>query len=181
MKSFVVAALIAFSLASIPQLAQAQDGTYPPIQFFSSISRDKLLERLKEDPKFANIDNDALGSPIVLQVRHATRMTAGGSASLMTSAILSGSTLGLIPVVSNDDLVVTYEVLVHGIPIASFEYIENFTDADSLYSSNINELEGDALEWAEATIETFLQDVENDPKLRNLIDEYRYYFADSHL
>ena len=179
MNKFVVAVLVAFFFTGMPELSHAQDGAYPPIQFFSSISRDKMLERLKEDEKFANIDNDALGSPVVLQVRHATRMTAGGSASLMTSALLSGSTLGLIPVVSNDDLIVTYEVLVHGIPIASFEYIENFTDADSLYDSNINELEGAALEWAEATIETFLQDVENDPKLRDLIDEYRYYFADS--
>ena len=179
MKKLVVAVLVAFSFASLPQLVHAQDGTYPPIQFFSSISRDKLLEVLKDDPKFANIDNEALGSPIVLQVRHATRMTAGGSASLMTSALLSGSTLGLIPVVSNDDLIVTYEVLVHGIPIASFEYIENFTDADSLYNSNMHELEGDALAWAEGTVETFLQELSDDPKVQDLIDEYRYYFADS--
>ena len=157
--------------------AFAEDNAYPPMQFFSSISKDKMLEALREEAAFAELDNDALGSPITIRIRHYTKITAGGSAAALSSAVLSGSTLGLIPVVSNDDLVINYEVMVHGDPIVSFEYIENFTDVDSLYDTDYNKLEGPALEWAEATVQQFLADVRDHEALNSLFSEYRFYFA----
>ena len=158
---------------------RAEQHPYPPMQFFSSFSKDKLLEELRNTQQFTNLDNEALGSAIVIRVRHHTRMTVGGSAAAMSSALLAGSTLGLLPVVSNDDLIISYDVLVHGDRIATFEYIENFTEADSMYSSNINELDGPALEWAESTVPLFLSDLEENEVIQDLIEEYRYYFATS--
>ena len=108
-------AMAAVSLAC--SSAVADNHEYPPMQFFSSISKDKLLEALQEEPAFEKLNEDALGSPITIRVRHYTKITAGGSAAALSSAVLSGSTLGLIPVVSNDDLVINYEVMVHGDPI----------------------------------------------------------------
>ena len=178
MKSICSTALIA-SLILVATPAVAEQGAYPPMQFYSSFSKDKLLEQLRETQQFANLDNEALGSAIVIRVRHQTRMTAGGSAAALSSAVLAGSTLGLLPVVSNDDLIISYDVLVHGDKIATFEYIENFTDADSMYDTNINELEGPALEWAEGTVSMFLSEVGENELIQDLIEEYRYYFSTS--
>ena len=152
-------------------------GDYPPMNFISSVSHDKLLEEIRKVSEFEDLDQDALGSPIVLRVRHFTRMTAGGSAAGIGSAVLSGSTLGIIPIVTNNDLVVKYEFTVHGTPIASFEYEENFTEVESLYDMN-TELEGDMLAWAEGTVTQFIQDVEGNAEIQAVFDEYRYYFGE---
>ena len=167
------------TLVSMATFAVAEQNPYPPMQFYSSFSKEKLLEELRGEQQFENLDNEALGSAIVISVRHQTRMTAGGSAAAMGSAVLAGSTLGLLPVVSNDDLVITYAISVHGDRIASFEYVENFTDVDSMYDTNINALDGPALEWAESTVAMFLSDVQEDGKVRELVEEYRYYFSAS--
>jgi hypothetical protein len=151
-------------------------GDYPPMVFISSVSEEKLLEAIREVPEFAKIDDEALGSPIVLQVRHFTRMTAGGSAAGFGSAVLSGGTLGIIPIVTNNDLVVKYEFTVHGTPIASFEYEENFTEVESLYDMN-TELEGEMLAWAEATVDQFIKDINGNADIQAVFDEYRYYFG----
>lgn len=152
-------------------------GDYPPMVFVSSVSEEKLLEKIREVPEFTDMDKDALGSPIVLRIRHFTRMTAGGSAAGWSSAVLSGGTLGIIPLVTNNDLVVKYEFTVHGTPIASFEYVENFTEVESLYDLN-TELEGDMLVWAEGTVNQFLEDVSGNADIEAVFDEYRYYFGD---
>lgn len=151
-------------------------GDYPPMIFISSVSEEKLLEKIRDVPEFAEIDEDAVGSPIVLRVRHFTRMTAGGSAAGWSSAVLSGSTLGIIPLVTNNDLVVKYEFTVHGTPIASFEYVENFTEVESLYDLD-DALEGDMLVWAEGTVDQFIQDVDGNAEIQAVFDEYRYYFG----
>ncbi len=152
------------------------ESNYPPIVFLSEVSKDKLAERIRTNPMFSELDQDALGSPIILRMRYYQRGTAGGAAAGMTSAILSGSTLGLIPLVSNNDLIVVYEFNVHGIPVAAFEYSENFTDVQSLYNTDYG-LKGEALEWAEGTVEQFMQDVADNPEVKAVIDEYQYYFG----
>ena len=160
------------------QAVPAPKPAYPPMVFVSMISEEKLVEKIRAVPHFADLDKDALGSPIVLRVRYFQRMTAGGTAAGLTSAVLSGSTLGLIPLVTNNDLVVVYEFNVHGTPIASFEYVENFTEAQSLYSAGEGGLKGSALEWAEGTVDQFLADVDGNPAIQEIIDEYQYYVSD---
>ena len=150
---------------------------YPPMVFTSSVSEEKLLEQIRTIEGFKDLDKDALGSPIRLSVRHFTRMTAGGSAAGWSSAVLSGSTLGLIPVVTNNDLVVKYEFLVHGTPIAAWEYVENFTEVESLYNMD-TDLEGDMLAWAEGTVNEFIQEIVKSEDVRAVLDEYHYYFGD---
>lgn len=172
-KTLTLFSALIISLTSTATLA----GDYPPMIFISSVSEEKLLEEIRKLPEFAEIDEEALGSPIVLRVRHFTRMTAGGSAAGWSSALLSGSTLGIIPIVTNNDLVVKYEFTVHGTPIASFEYVENFTEVESLYDIN-DELEGDMLVWAEGTVNQFIQDVNGNAEIQAVLDEYRYYFGD---
>ena len=48
-----------------------------------------------------------------------------------------------------------------------------------MYSTNLHALEGLALEWAESTIDMFQSEVGDDPKVQELVDEYRYYFSTS--
>ena len=168
---------LAAALISMASVAVAEEHPYPPMRFYSSFSKDTMLEKLRTAQQFENLDNEATGSAIVIQVRHQTRMTAGGSAAALSSAVLAGSTLGLLPVVSNDDLVISYDVLVHGDKIATFEYVENFTEVDSMYDTNFNTLDGPVLEWAESTVEMFLADLQEDGKVNELVEEYRYYFG----
>lgn len=170
--------LAALCTAALSMPALAETEAYPPMQFFSSVSQEKMLEQLRGTPAFAELDKEALGSPIVLRVRYYKSATAGGSAASLSTIMLSGSTLGLIPVVSNDDLVLNYEVLVHGVPVASYEFTENFTDVDSFWNMDVNALEGPALEWAESTVSLFLEKIAVDAEFKLLIDEYRFYFTD---
>lgn len=177
MKNFYKVVSVVFVLAGVGVATDVRADEYPRMQFFSSISEEKLIEQIRSLPEFEELDEDALGSPIVLRVRHFMRMTAGGSAAGWSSAVLSGSTLGLIPMVTNNDLVVKYEFMVHGSLVASFEYIENFTEVESLYNMSTG-LEGAALEWAEGTVTQFLQDVAGNAKIQSVMEEYQYYFGD---
>ena len=172
-KTLTLFSTLIIALSSSAALAD----DYPPMIFISSVSEEKLLEKIRELPEFAEIDEDALGSPIVLRVRHFTRMTAGGSAAGWSSALLSGSTLGIIPIVTNNDLVVKYEFTVHGTPVAAFEYVENFTEVESLYDID-DALEGDMLVWAEGTVDQFLQDIKGNADVQAVFDEYRFYFGE---
>lgn len=136
-----------------------------------------MLLELKKTPEFAGLDKELIGSPVALRITMSRQATNGGTAAGLTSAILAGGTLGLLPIVENKDLTITYEILVHGEPITSHSYTENFTDAINLYSmKGFNELPNNAMTWVKGTIPQFVSECSKDPKVTALSDEYRYYF-----
>jgi hypothetical protein len=73
----------------------------PAMIFFSSLAEDELFKVFKAQPGYAALDKELYGSPLKLIVTHTSRPTAGGQAAGVLSAVLSGGTLGLLPIVTS--------------------------------------------------------------------------------
>ncbi len=152
----------------------------PAMRFVSSIAEDELLSILKAEPAMAGLDPKLAGSPLVLVITHALRPTPGGQAAGFLSAVLSGSTLGLIPIVSNEHLVLKYEVLLNGKSITSHSFERTATRAQNLWSAGndgYNGLGKAGMEWARATATEAAAKLATDPNMLNIQEEINFYFA----
>jgi hypothetical protein len=153
-------------------------GPLPPVQYYGTVAGDEIYNILKADPMFGKLDKDLIGCPIVLRVTHSFVMTTGGKATGLASAIWSGSTLGLLPVVTNNDLLITYEFVVNGTVLSTHAYQRNFTRAVNIWANDTTYgLGKDGLEWAKGTATQFVAEAATDPKVGDLVTEYQYYFG----
>lgn len=173
---------ISLLLAGHLSLASASTPTnvvLPPMRFATTLKHETLIDEIKAYPAFANIDNKNLGAPILLRVTHTWRATAGGDAAGVASGLLAGSSLGILPVVTNRDMVITYEILVHGTQIAAFEFVENFTSTVSIYSeqARTGALSESEKAWLADTLRQFDAQVQHHEGVRELLGEYQYYFG----
>ncbi|WP_394131467.1 hypothetical protein [Shewanella maritima] len=151
----------------------------PPLHYISFVDSDSFYDKLKGSAVLSKLDKENYGTPIRLVVTYRMENTAGGSAAGFTSAILAGGSLGILPVVTNNDFVLSYELRVQDQVITSREYRENFTEATNMYSNKgLYNLDGEALEWAISTTDQFVNDIADDAELAELVEEYDYYFAE---
>lgn len=151
----------------------------PAMHFVASIAADDLHDALKANPAFAALDRELVGSPMTLVVTHTNRPTPGGQAAGLVSAVLSGSTLGLIPIVSNEQLVVRYEVLLNGKPITSHSFERTATRATNLWSAGSDEYAGVGKaghEWLKSTAAEAAAKLAADPAIAELRREIEFYF-----
>ena len=165
--------------ATSPLPATPVVAALPPMEFVSSVARDELLTALKTDPAFASLDKDLVGSPLTLMVTHTLRPTAGGQAAGLLSAVLSGSTLGIIPIVSNERFVIKYEVLLNGKTVTSYSFERTATRAQNLWTAGNDGYGGlgkAGMEWAKSTAAEAAAKVANDPALLAVRDEINFYF-----
>ncbi len=154
----------------------------PPMQFFSSIGGDTVYDLLKADPSFANMDKELSGAPLYLVVTHSIRPTSGGSAAGLFSAILAGSSLGIIPVVTNEEFVVRYEVWLQGRAISTYTFSRTKTRAFNMWGGGGNTTYGlgkEGLDWLKSTAGEFAVKAAHDPALMKLQSEIDYYFPPS--
>jgi hypothetical protein len=125
------------------------------------------------------LDKELYGSPIRIGITHTFAATAGGTATGLTSAMLAGGSLGLLPIVSNNDLIITYTVTAHGKIVAAFSYSKNFTQATNIYSNQgINHLDKTTLAWVMTTLDSFVTDISKNADVKILTDEYNFYFGE---
>lgn len=149
----------------------------PPLRYFGTVAGDELFNRIRAAPRFAQLSKELVGSPLLLRVSHSFEMTAGGKATGFTSAILAGSTLGLLPVVTNQDVVINYELVVNGVTLSTYTYRRNFTRSQNIFATDTTYgLGKEGLAWALGTADEFLAAVAGDARLAELVAEYRYYF-----
>jgi hypothetical protein len=143
----------------------------------SSIAYDELYDTLKKNPAFASMDKEKLGSPVTIRVSHSYGHTSAGTASTIASAILAGGTLGLLPVFSNRDLVITYDILINETLVSSYSYSKNLTRVFNIHSTDkTHGLGADGLAWVTGTAAQFAADLERDPEYARIQAEYRYYY-----
>jgi hypothetical protein len=150
----------------------------PSWQFASTIAGDELYAALKGTPTFASLDKEKLGSPVAIRVSHMFGHTSKGTASAIASALLAGGTLGILPAFSNRDLTVTYEILVNGSVLLSYQYSKNLTRVFNIHSTDkTHGLGAEGVAWVTGTASQFAADVAHDSKFAELQAEYRYYYA----
>jgi len=165
---------------TVPQLPPAVSTALPSMHFSAFIASDELYARVHASAAFSRIEKDLVGSPIQLRVTHSLQPTAGGQATGVLSAIVAGTTLGLLPVVTNNNLVLTYEILVNGKTVLRYEYQRAFTRAVNMWAERSDKTYGlgeDGLKWALSTADEFVSKAAQDPALRALADEYAFYFG----
>jgi hypothetical protein len=175
-ESFFAAVLLA-----APAIAQdtTAGGTtaLPPIGFAATIASEEIYDALKRSAIFTSMDKEKPGSPVIVRVSHTYGHTSAGTASEVASAIFAGVTLGLLPAVTNRDLVVTYEVLVNGSVLMSYSYSKNVTRVFNIHSTDkTHGLGADGLAWVTGTAAQFAGDAAGDPKYAQLQAEYHYYY-----
>lgn len=151
----------------------------PAMNFYCSIAREELFALIKANPAFAKLDQELIGSPITLRVSHTLQPTGKGTATGLLSAIWSGGTLGLLPVVTNNSFVVTYEVRVQGKSIGTYTYQRSFTRAINIWAKDdaTYGLGKEGLEWLKGTAGEFATAAAADSKLAELKKEYELYFS----
>jgi len=166
------------------QAAAPAAGALPPMNFHASVAGNELFAKVKASATFARAEKELVGSPIQLRVSHSLIPTAGGQAAGLLSAIWAGSTLGLLPVVTNNNLVLTYEVRVNGKEVSRYEYQRSFTRAVNIWANQNDATYGlgeDGLAWVLSTADEFVARAAQDPALHALGAEYAFYFGkDSH-
>lgn len=152
----------------------------PPMNFSASVAADPLFERIKAAPAFAQASKELVGSPIRLRVTHTLQPTAGGQAAGFLSAIVAGSTLGLLPVVTSNNLVLSYEVTVNGKKLLRRDFERAFTRAENIWTAQNDPTYGlgeDGLAWAQETATQFAAEVAQDPALLELAREFEFFFG----
>jgi hypothetical protein len=175
LSSYLLLAGFGFATASVTAIEQ----TLPPVLYASTVDAEEIYNKLKQAPSLVHLDKENVGNPVRLVITHKFEPTAGGTAAGLTSAILAGSSLGILPVVSNNDLVLTYEFRVHNEVIASFSYRENFTQAQNMYSNQgLYSLDDKALAWALTTTDSLISDMSSNQALQELSEEYHFYFTE---
>jgi hypothetical protein len=152
------------------------DTPLPSMQFVSTIAGDEIYDILKQNSLFQTLDKEKPGSPVTIVVSHIYEHT-GGAASLATAIFTIGS-LGLLPAVTNRDLIIKYEVVVHGSTLVTYTYSKNLTRVFSIYAKDTTHgLGNDGIAWVRDTARQFSAAFSSDPKVSQLQGEYHFYFT----
>lgn len=159
--------------------SSSQGNPLPAMNFYSSVASDTIYDTIKANPRFSKLDKELVGSPITILVTHSIRPTAGGQAAGLLTAMLSGGSLGLIPIVTNEQFVLRYEILLHGKPVSVYSFERTNTRAINLWSQDTSAehvFGKDGMEWLKSTINEFIAKSANDPELLKIQDEIDFYF-----
>jgi hypothetical protein len=176
----ILAILAAHSQASgaaesAPQESSGAARAMPSMAFASTVAADEIYEALKKFPAFASMDKEKLGSPIAIRVSLEYGRVL--SPTNLASALVTIGTLGLLPAVSNRDLLITYDVLVNQSVLASYSYSKKVTRVFNVYSTDrTHGLGADGLEWVTGTASQFAADLAGDSRYAGLLAEYHYYY-----
>jgi hypothetical protein len=150
------------------------------MNFSSSVAHEDLFGIIKGNSAFANLDKELIGAPIMLRVTHTLQPTTAGKATGLLSAIWTGGTLGILPMVTNNNLVVTYEVMVHGKDVTAYSYQRTFTRSVNIWAKDETQgLGKEGMDWVKSTASEFITAAAADEKLAALKHEYDRYFTPS--
>lgn len=149
---------------------------YPPVFFVTNIEDAEFKDKLDTFAAFENLDEKAVGLPIGLRILKLHRTKQDGTQ--FTSLMLSASTLGLIPVVSNTEFKVRYDIFVQGKSIADFEYLMDSTDVNNIWTSAYQNREVKPSEevFLKDTLAQFLTELQSNEKAQSVFAEYREFF-----
>ena len=162
--------------------SHAENTALPMMQFYSALEDSVAYDYFKKEPLFSNIEKKAPGSPIKLFAYVEDEMTSGGMAVGLTTLMMSAASLGVVPVVSNNDVTVNYLLTVHGKRVAHYSYTGNFTKTEFFWTMEQpgqRKLNDESRKWLRSTADRFIEEVEADEQVKALLEDYNFYFSES--
>lgn len=153
---------------------QHEGKIYPPVFFETNITALPIKDKLESYQAFTRLDEKAVGSPIkVLALNRAQRKQ---DAAGFSSAMLSITTLGIIPVVSSKVYRVLYLVIIGDEVISSHHYEMTSSEVQNLWTlDNSQKLKPEEEIFLEQSIDQFLTEVAAHKELAELFEEYYLY------
>lgn len=151
---------------------------YPPVFFVTNIEDEEIKSMMEKYQAFMALDEDAVGLPIGVRVLKGHRTKQDGTQ--FSSLMLSASTLGIIPVVSNTEFKVRYDVFVQGKSIETFEYVMDSTDVDNFWTAAYKDYETSPTEeqFLMDTIPQFFTELKASEVSQEVFSEYWEYFSE---
>lgn len=151
---------------------------YPPVLFVTNIDDVPVKETLESYDAFSRLDTEAVGLPIGVRVVKGHRTKQDGTQ--FSTLMLSASTLGIIPIVSNTEFKVYYDVFVQGKSIKQFKYQVDSTDVDNLWSAPYGdrEVKPSEAKFIEYTLPKFMSELRESEEVQLVFEEYREYFGE---
>jgi hypothetical protein len=151
---------------------------YPPVYFQTNIEDGSFKELLTSINAFDELNETAVGLPIGLLVRKDLRMKS--DAKGISSILLSASTLGLVPVMSNKEFSVRYDIFLQGKSVANYSYEMTTGDVENLWSgagaAGRQSLKPEEEIFMEHSINSFLNDLKADESVQAVFAEYDKYY-----
>lgn len=166
--------VLVFVSASVTVQAQSI-----PFYLNSGQFEDAFYEKLNEVDLFNDLNKENIGSPYYLSIYFADQATAGGTAAEATSVLLAASTLGIIPIVSNEDKTLRFEIWLNRRTYTTYEYTANFSDVSNMWTEGSRAakiMDPKILKWALGIIDQLKLDIAADPKIALLKSEHQFYF-----
>lgn len=183
MMPLFVCTLLAFNATAQDDAAPIFEYThegkaYPPVFFVTNVDDKSVKSKMLQYEAFFALDEKAVGLPIGVRVLKGHRTKQDGTQA--STLMLSASTLGIIPIVSNTEFKVRYDVFVQGKSIESFEYTMDSTDVDNLWTSAYKEHETSPTEeqFLLDTIPQFLKELRESEVVQQTFEEYWEYFSE---
>ncbi|KXJ62247.1 MAG: hypothetical protein AXW14_00245 [Alteromonas sp. Nap_26] len=191
--SLTLASIVAGSLLTLGAFAQDageqsvdenlfhyehQGTVYPPVFFVTNVEDKAIKGQIEKYNAFSALDDKAVGLPIGVRVLKGHRTKQDGTQ--FSSLMLSASTLGIIPVVSNTEFKVRYDVFVQGKSIESFEYVMDSTDVNNFWTSAYRDFETSPTEeqFLRDTVPQFLKELKASKVAQENFAEYWEYFSE---
>lgn len=148
---------------------------WPPVLFVSSVGNDDFKNFFASYGAFEHLDEEAFGAPIAITVfkRKRVKPNAASFSSLMVSA----STLGLVPVVSNKAFNVYYTVYIQGKKVAGYTFELTSTEVNNFWSTNsITATKPKEQLFLEKTVSQLYHELSKNEELQANFEEYNLYF-----
>ena len=151
---------------------------YPPILLVTNIEQPSLPSLFNKYQAFSEVNQEALGLPIgvrVLKLHHTKNDT-----TQFSTLMLAASTLGIVPIVSNNQFKVRYDVFTQGEIVSTFTYEIESTDVSNLWSDPAKKQKTKPEEelFIEESISRFLTELKDSSESQELFQEYRDYYGD---
>ncbi|MCG7994487.1 MAG: hypothetical protein JAZ06_03585 [Candidatus Thiodiazotropha taylori] len=153
---------------------------YPPILLVTNINSPSMSDLLNKYHAFSRIDKEAVGLPIGVRILKLHRTK--NDSMQFTTLMLAATTLGIVPVISNKEFKVRYDVFAQGEIVSTFTYQTNSTDANNIWMGveNENETKPDEELFIKESVSRFLSELKDSTDTQALFQEYReYYPSDS--
>lgn len=149
---------------------------YPPVLFQTNIEDQSFKSALEGYGAFESLNDDSLGLPLGVLVLKNIRMKS--DAKGISSLLLSASTLGIVPVMSNKEFSIRYDVFLQGKSVASYTYEMTSADVQNFWGGFEADktLKPEQEIFLDQSIVMFLNDLKSNEEVQGYFAEYDSYF-----